>query len=154
MSDRLRDVSAAIEEIVEAGGTVLGSKVAEAIRSRFETFQVADYQVSSLREFITKHVPGVVVVGRSGMDVVYGRAVDHAPNSAAAESLVDPDLWRIWISPNSPHSISVDRESGAIQSVPRGATVQPPLFVVDPPGTADHRNVAREFLARLTGDLR
>lgn len=154
MSDTLRDVSAAIEEIVHAGGTVLGSKVAEAIKSRFGTFQVADYQVASLREFVKQYVPGVAVVGRSGMDVVYGRAENGAPSSPAAGAFVDPDFWRIWISPNSPHSISVNRESGAIQPVSRGATFEPPLFVVEPPGTMDHRNVAREFLTQIPEELR
>lgn len=156
----MEDVSAGIAELV-AEGHVQGSRLAQAVRARYPEWSPQDADVRNLKEFVEKHVDGVEVVARAGMDVVYGLEGTAEPGSSpgghttsSGRESYSPrsvNLWRIWVSPNSPYAMAVDRTDGSISTTGRDETVGEGFFRLDPMDQARHRQVARDFLTELDG---
>ena len=154
MSVNVVDIAGVIRALV-AIGPLPGSRLAGSLKSQFPEWNPGNFGVRSLREFVSTHVPGVVEAGRSGMDVIYaleGTNVD-APGvpSAAPEHR---DFWRIWVSPNSPYAIAVDRTQLTMRAVSRAARAESGSFVIASPGSEVHRSFARDFLASVSPELR
>jgi len=150
MSEDVRGIASTIKEIVEEGGQVHGSRLSAALKGRFPSFSPADFNSRSLREFIATHVTDVVVTGRSGMDVVYGLggAASTVP-LATAPLPAEVDFWRVWVSPNSPHALAVDRTGTEIRAISRREPVSSGQLRVDPVGVDAHREVAKAFLSNV-----
>lgn len=130
-----------------ATGPLAGSRLAGSLKSQFPDWNPADFGVRTLREFVTSLVPGVVVAGRSGMDVVYALEGADVPGPPPPNPV--GDFWRIWVSPNSPYAIGVDRSNLAVRAVPRAAEAEPGLLILAPPSPEVHRTIARDFLSKL-----
>lgn len=155
MSGTVQGIATAIREIVRAEGQVPGSHLAHAVKRRFPDWYPTDSGARNLREFIGSHVPDVSEVGRSGMDVVYGTATTPSQGQPCAPTQATAvDFWRVWVSPNSPLSLAVDRLAGSVQAVPRRASVAPTQCLIEPPSAAEHRGMARQFLDRVPEPLR
>lgn len=155
MSGDTQAVAQLVIELVGAEGTLQGSRLATAVRQRFPSWRPTDAGCLSLRQFIQDHVEGVEVVGRSGMDVIYGRpGTESAPTVPPLAAPPTADAWRVWISPFSPLALAVLRNGTEVRAVPRSQANAPDEVVVMPPGTDSHRAVARGFLAGLSEPLR
>ncbi len=157
MSGTVQEISSAIRDIVAASGQIPGTRLSAALKERSPGWTPSEFGVRSLREFVATHVSGVVVVGRSGMDVIYGLAGSERPSSPDVVQVPssEPDFWRIWVSPNSPFALVVDRTSGHIKAIRRGgAPADEGQVLLEPPGVDVHRSVAREFLEKVPEELR
>lgn len=156
MSGTVQEISTAIRSIVASAGQVPGSRLSAALKERAPSWRPADFGARSLREFVAANVVGVVVVGRAGMDVIYG--LDGAEVPASSDTghppSVQPDFWRIWVSPNSPYVLVVDRASAVLRAVPRGTTTTQEEVLLEPPAVAVHRSIAMEFLGRVPDEMR
>ncbi len=154
MSGNVQEIGSAIKEIVEASGQIPGSRLSTALKARVPGWSPADFRLRSLREFIATHVTDVVVAGRSGMDVIYALAgaVPAAP-IVATPPMAEVDFWRVWVSPNSPHALAVDRTGVGILAVPRRGAVSSSQLLLEPPGVDVHRDVAKAFLATVPPPL-
>lgn len=156
MSVTVQEISSAIRSIVASGGELPGSRLAAVLQERQPGWRPADFGARSLREFVAANVTGVVVVGRAGMDVIYGLEGAKGPASPEAALLppVQPDFWRIWVSSNSPYVLLVDRTSAVVKAVPRGTSATEDEILLVPPDVDVHRSVAQEFLARVSDGSR
>lgn len=156
MSGIEQEVVDLVRAIIASDGRATGSRVAAAIRERFPEWRAATSGARNLREFLGQHAPEVVVVGRAGMDVVFGppSAIQPTPVSTAQD---DADrvreLWRVWVSPNSPHILAVDRETGAVTTTTRGGGPSAGVIALAPPDGGEHRAVARGFAAQLAPEF-
>ncbi|MGA7123423.1 MAG: hypothetical protein WBY94_25190 [Polyangiaceae bacterium] len=155
MSGTVEEIASTIKKIVEDSGQILGSRLSTELKVRVPGWDPADFGLRSLREFVTTHVEDVVVAGRSGMDVLYAlkRSVLESPTPSTAPP-PEVDFWRVWVSPNSPHALAVDRIGAALSAVPRGSAVPSSQVLVEPPGVDAHRDVAKAFLPRVPEPLR
>lgn len=159
MSASVQEISNAIRDIVAAGGQVPGSRLSAELKERSPGWTPAEFGFRSLRKFVDAHVPGVVVVGRSGMDVMYGLTGSEPPPArspgVAQVPTSDPDFWRIWVSPNSPFALVVSRAGADIKAVRRGESPAPAgHLLLEPPGIDVHRSIARHFLETVPEDLK
>ncbi len=152
MSGNVQDIADAIREIVREAGRVTGAQLAVALRRRVPGWKPSEFGVRTQRAFISTHVPDVVVVARSGLDTVYGRKDAEPKPEGASPSAAD--FWRIWVSPNSPFAIWVDRTDYGLHAAPRRSLVPPEQLLLEPPPIAAHRQFAREFLADFSGPMR
>lgn len=147
------DVQTVIADAVRSG-PIQGSQLAQIVRSQMQDWTPQQAGARSLRDYVDRFVPGVAVVGRSGMDVIYGAPTEA---SAQAEHLstksVDEDepvnLWRVWVSPNSPHALSIDPGSGAIVQVPRAEPAMTTSLRLEPAAAAVHEEIAADFVRSL-----
>ena len=146
-------VSDSIREVVGSLGVVSGTTLAERVRARHPGIGITDLGSKSLRDFIAHHVSGVRVVGRAGMDVVYGLD-DGPPQSPRGTELPKPDLWRIWVSPNSPQSLVLDPETRRLYSGPKRDNPPTGAVMVNSPNKTEHRAIAERFLPSLPAGLR
>jgi hypothetical protein len=158
MSIESAEVEAAIIELVSAG-TVQGTDLARQLREKFPDWKPASVGARSLRDFIDTNVEGVGVVGRSGLDVVYG-SVDRQELPTTGAKVTSSEVgslqhaanaWRVWVSPKSPLSLAVNRHTGDVASVARGASASDDLVVVEPPGQGVHKEIARQFIRDSAG---
>jgi hypothetical protein len=152
MSASVQEISNAIKDIVAAAGQVPGSRLSTALKGRSISLTPAEFGMRSLREFVTTHVPGVVVVGRSGMDVLYGLAGSEPPPGPSSPTS-EPDFWRVWVSPNSPFALMVNRSGADIEAVRRGESPALGRVVLEPPGIDVHRSIAGKFLETVPESL-
>ena len=74
----------ALDEAGAAGLT--GTAAARLIRGKYENFRPEDFAASSVKEFICT-VAGAKVIGRAGMDVVFGLAEVAASPSITSHPL-------------------------------------------------------------------
>ena len=86
----------------------------------------------------------MTILGRTGMDVLYGPAVSTETGADHAEQV---DYWRIWVSPHSPLSIAIARDDLSLRAVNRGLPVESDKVVLSPPGPDAHRAMATSFLS-------
>ena len=156
MGGSVQEISDAIRSIVASGGQLPGSRLSAALKVRLPQWNPADFGARSLREFVADNVKGVVVVGRAGMDVLYGLEGAEATSSPDVATLPvsQPDFWRIWVSPNSPFALVVDRTNATPHAVPRGASAAEGQVLLEPPSVEVHRSVARKFLTTVTDEAR
>lgn len=142
------DVADWVRESVQAG-PVQGSQLAQRIRRESPDWTPEGEGARSLRDFVDRFVDGVAVVGRSGMDVLYGIAGDSADPPAgpvlASGALEDVNLWRVWVSPRSPFALSVGLAEGSVSQVPRGATSEAGTVELEPATQEFHEEMARGF---------
>lgn len=154
MGGTAQEIAMAVKSIVAEAGPLPGSRLAGMVKERFPEWNPADFEVRNLREFISAHVSEVVVAGRSGMDVIYASgAMTVIPTDPSLAVQDDVDFWRVWVSPNSPYRLSVDRTTAALHALRRGVSAGSDELVLDPPGIDIHRSVAQEFLPGLPIDL-
>jgi hypothetical protein len=154
MSGTVQELAAAIQEIVASEGQIRGSHLAQAVRNRFPGWRPTDSGTRNLRDFVVSQVPGVCELGRSGMDVIYGPSGAEPPVQIAPPPPGSPtDLWRVWVSPNSPLVLAVDRAAGTAQAVPRRSPAEPTQCLLEPPSATEHRKIAQEFLSRVPAPL-
>lgn len=145
------EVAEWIAAAVEAG-PVQGSQLAQDLRRRFPDWVPQQEGARNLRDFVERLVDGVSVVGMSGMDVVYG-ATEMRPESGiampipAASSSSAVNLWRTWVSPGGPYSLSVDPVEGDVTQTLRSELPASGRVRVDPAPHGFHQQVARDFAA-------
>lgn len=93
------------------------------------------------------------------MDVVYGlsgsasseRNSPKVPSNRPAN--VGPaNFWRIWLSPNSPFAIAIDRASGSVVAIAREVDADDLTAKLEPPSQARHLEIAREFVQGIEGE--
>lgn len=150
MTDKTH-VSQAIRRLVSEAGEIPGSKLAMDLKAVVPDWSAADHGVRSLREFILTHVDGVVVAGRSGLDVLY------RPTSASGESpgpavklASSGDVWRTWVSPSSPFALAFNLVDGRPTIVKRADDVPAGHVLVEPATVDEHRAIARDYLDRFS----
>lgn len=154
----MADISGDIVDIV-ANGQVQGGRLGHELRSRHPGWSAADVGARNLRDFIERFVPGVKVVGHAGLDVVYGPSNSEPGSSALADTAAVGDrpatgnmnLWRIWVSPNSPYAIAVDHETGRVTTMARDGSGNEQIAKLEPASQVMHREIAREFINGLDG---
>lgn len=140
----------AVKRLVAGAGEVLGSKLAIDLKSEVPAWRAEEFGARSLREFIESNVDGVLVVGRSGMDVVYGTSVSK-DNSPAVAAKAEPvaDAWRAWVSPNSPYALAFKIANGNPVLIKRAANVPEGHVRIKPTTVEEHRAIARDFLNKV-----
>lgn len=148
------DVADCILESVR-GGSTQGSQLAQSVRSRYPDWTPEQAGARNLRDFIDRFVDGVTVVGHAGMDVIYGLAGEGVEGGLVASTgggdALEVNLWRVWVSPNSPYALSIDQEEGEVTQMPRSDSRAVGHVRLDPAPQDDHQEVAREFARRLEG---
>ena len=146
------DISAFILDAVR-DRPIQGSQLAQLIRAQYPDWSAEVCGARNLRDYVERLVDGAGVVGRSGMDVVYGIT---SPGGASTDSMpaetpaTEVNLWRIWVSPNSPYALSIDKASGVVSQVNRSAAaMQEGALRLEPAPFKIHEAVARDFAARI-----
>ena len=146
------DISAFILDAVR-DRPIQGSQLAQLIRAQYPDWSAEVCGARNLRDYVERLVDGAGVVGRSGMDVVYGitnpggASTDPMPAETPATEV---NLWRIWVSPNSPYALSIDKASGVVSQVNRSAAAtQEGALRLEPAPFKIHEAVARDFAARI-----
>lgn len=155
MDDRSQEVSKAIREIVETEREILGARLPLKLSERVPGWKPGDAGARKLSEFISSHVKDVVVARRSGMDVVYtlGTPVTTSP-SEKLQTDETPDLWRIWVSPNSAWMLVVPHTGLEVAAALRGSDIQSDCLRLEPPDASTHRRIVTQFLERLSSPLK
>ena len=132
---------------------IQGSQLAQLIRAQYPDWSAEVCGARNLRDYVESLVDGAGVVGRSGMDVVYGIT---SPGGASTDSMpaetpaTEVNLWRIWVSPNGPYALSIDKASGVVSQVNRSAAAtQEGALRLEPAPFKIHEAVARDFAARI-----
>jgi hypothetical protein len=140
------NVRESLLEILRNAGPagVAGSQVAARLRDDDPTFSPGRHGAASLRALIGTLVPEASEIGRSGTDVVYALGAATSPRRSS------DNLWRVWVSPRSPHVLAVDLQTGAVRMLTKGAAVGPSEARIEPASEAEHRQVAERFLATET----
>ncbi len=123
-------------------------QLAQQIRTEFPTWTPEGDGARNLRDFIERSVGGVGVVGRSGLDVIYGPAVEPAMQEPTVAEQ-DVNLWRVWVSPNSPLVLSIATESANVTGVPRSWSPRKGWARIEPAPHEVHEEIAREFAQSL-----
>jgi len=169
MSGSVEEVANVVYGLVSTQVQVSGSRLAQAIKARFPEWHVSSAGARTLREFIATHVSGVVEVGRSGLDVIYGLKAATLPGVAleAGSPLAGSkpfsgggdgrqpipnqgaDYWRVWVSPNSPFAIAIDRATGAAEVVRREASPSEEKALLESPSVSDQKAIAKDFLSEV-----
>lgn len=147
------DVAAWIVESVREGATQ-GSHLAQRVRSKYPDWTPQQAGARNLRDFVERFVDGVRVVGRAGMDVIYGLSAE-APGAAApkpAGAGQDVNFWRVWVSPNSPYALAINNVTGSVGHLPREASPEAGLSRLEPAPRARHEEIAREFARRVQAE--
>lgn len=145
------DVAALIVESVREGATQ-GSRLAQRVRNRYPDWTPEQADARNLRDFVERFVDGVSVVGRSGMDVIYGLSSEAsgAPmHGSSRSSGPDVNLWRVWVSPNSPYALEINKVAGSVGHVPRPALSGEDVARLEPAPRERHEEIAREFALRV-----
>jgi hypothetical protein len=147
-----------VRELREAVGKTAGAGLAGSALRRLvdqvdPSFHPLHYGATNLRGFIEQHAPDLRIIGKTGMDPVYGFAA--WPDRAATQPPVLPadeaaDLWRIWVSPRSPYELLVNRTTGEVRAS-RSGTGQsaPALLVVRAAPDTTHRAIVADFIEEL-----
>lgn len=124
-----------------------GTEAAQLIRSRAPTFRPQDFGAASVKDFICGVVPAKVI-GRAGMDVVFG--LPDAPELQPAGGTPEPrdwNPWRTWATPTSGRYLSVSQKGElAVQLGTPSATDLGPL------PEEEHRAIAEAFLSTIPID--
>jgi hypothetical protein len=130
------EVAQFIQELVRENAPILGSKVSTDVRSKFPGWGPQLHGATSLRQFIEVYVPSVSVFARPGKDVIYNIAdtsvVEHR----------EINLWRIWVSPNSPFVLVLNSDF-ELSAAKRGSPQTG--LVLTPPPAEIHRDIAKAF---------
>lgn len=151
MTDKT-EVSEVVRRLVSDAGEAVGAKLAMDLKAAVPDWSAANYGCRSLSDFVVTHVPGVVVAGRSGMDVVYRPATAAASGERAgtADTLALPgDTWRTWVSPASPFALAVNAADGSTLVLKRTDEVPDGHVLVEPANAEDHRVIALDFLGHV-----
>lgn len=141
------EVIEAVRRLVDEAGEILGSKLAMDLKAAVPDWSAEEFGARSLRDFIVSNVDGVVVAGRSGMDVVYSTsAPKDGPPARAAKAEPAADAWRAWVSPNSPFALAFNTANGNTVLIKRAAAVPEGHVRIEPTTVEEHRAIARDFL--------
>lgn len=147
-------VSEAIHKIVAESGEILGSKLAASLRLKIPDWSPDNYGTRNLREFIEKNTEKVAVKGRSGMDVLYACSDQEMGQPVASYPTHSTDIWRAWVSPNSPYALVYDREQSKMTLIERDAPTPNGGVRIEPTTSDEHRRIAREFLNNIPVEQR
>ena len=140
---------------------ISGSHLGALIRIQFPDFQPTDYGCRNLREFIAKFLPGMVLVGRSGMDCLYSRVPlmpipphDTASTASSAFPLVGGSspaaIWKTFASPRTSYRLYGNAKTGELRVLFGGpATLDEPWQLIPSCTAAKHVEIARDFVKSL-----
>lgn len=147
------------EEIEKLGGTVLGSQLAQRLRSKHPELSFADH--GGLSGLIRQACPDTVsAAGRHGQDVVWStRANAQRPLSALVPAGSQPtvgthhaSLWQAFTHPAADLQLVVRSDQGRLEVLQPGDSVPEGAVVVPKASQPDHRRVAEAFLAQVSPD--
>ncbi len=149
-----QELAAELRHLVEAARDkeLNGAQIGQLLRAKWPDFSPAKFGVASLREFIREHVPGVREIRRTGSDIVYGPKDAPSRPSSERNREAAPDLWRVWISPSSPYSIGVNRNTGDVREI-LVSTNGKDEAEIKPAPVEKHRAIAGEFLSARSAAL-
>ncbi len=139
----LNETVALIEKHVAECGRVTGAKLSQFLRSLDSTWSPLQFGQKSIAQLISTQVPKVAMVGRAGLDPVYGPATPGGEMAAHWSGHHEP--WRVWASPNSPFSIEISSE-GSLRVVESTASNEPDWTRFESPDANEHRKFARDFI--------
>jgi hypothetical protein len=150
---------------------VSGTQLAQFLKFSFPDFSPFVFGVPKLREFVARYVPDIVVVGRSGGDLLYGVKPANEPGRLTEISVPDApvspvsrpephsrlerpsptlQLWKSFSSPNSLWHIYANAETGDVQVIaPGNPGLTAPWVVIPPLPPERHLQVARGFVETL-----
>lgn len=132
-----------------AAGSLPGSVLAELVRRVLgPDFQPHSVGAKNFKEFVSKHIPELVEVGRAGMDVLYGchpRVVTGvaSPTSDVGQPRQDP--WRLWSNPNSQLALRATAD-GALEAISLDNVSGD--RDLSPTTSTQHREIGRQFLEK------
>lgn len=142
------DAITLVRSLLGNGATVTGSALAAKLKEAGIVLSFGELGFRNLREFVLSEVPESQIVGRSGMDLVYGmRGTPYNTNAVETDR---SDFWRIWVSPNSPIALLIAIASGAVSAINRRQSVPVGFIKLEPPDALTHRSIARCFSATLS----
>ena len=152
-----------ISELVQGakGQQITGAQLAPLLKFYFPEFTSIKYACRNLRDFITKFVPSVVVVGQAGADLIYGPAARQAfqllpsqPESGGAvneSAELDYSTWRTFTSPRGVYKLFGHPSTGELKVAGSGEPAPGPPWKEVPPCPAHrHLEIAREFVGSLS----
>jgi hypothetical protein len=166
--DQLSSIADKIAQIVESSKdkTALGVRLGAALKIAFPDFVPAAYQCKNLRQFVRKHVPGIVETGYSGVDILYTLAAKPesvpVPGELAAPltppeekspafiSLpADPITWKAYSNPSYRLTLIANPSTGEVKSVGEYEVPQPPWVSIPKLAPEKHHEIASLFVESL-----
>lgn len=148
----LLEAASALSTIVEEEGPITGAHLSGRLRQIMPAWSPRNWGAPSLRAFIAQHVPSVVVARRAGLDLVYQWApipAGHGKPLPAGRA----NFWQIWVSPNAPYSLEIQKNSGHVQACTRTDFLSPGMVRIEQPSIAFHRQMALDFLEHLPSSI-
>jgi hypothetical protein len=162
-------IASAISERIQSlpSKRISGTDLAQFLKFSFPDFSPFVFGASRLRVFVERFVPGIIVVGRLGGDLLYGAKPPNpseqrtetntfsAPEVFSAPSVrsdfptsnVPHQVWKSFSSPNSLWHVYANSETGDVQAIAPGNPGLSSPWVVIPPLPAEaHLQVARGFI--------
>ena len=140
---------------------ISGSNLGALIRVQFPDFQPTNYGCRNLREFIANFLPGIVEVGRSGMDCLYSRTplVPLPPHDAvSAANSAFPSLgakspvaiWKTFASPRTSYRLYGNAKTGELRVLFGGpANLDEPWKLIPSCTAEKHVEIARDFVKSI-----
>lgn len=134
-----------VKAIKDAGPSGLsGSRIGNTLCSAFPDFKPKIYGCKTLREFLVANINEIVVVGYTGDDPIY--SISDGSTSGKFPVTEGTDFWRIWVSPNSPYVIIVDRPTCGLSSRLHGVETNDNAVIIEPASPDVHRGIALQYL--------
>lgn len=132
-----------------------GTAAAKVAQETLDGFSARNYGHSSLRQFIEQNVPQLRIIGRAGMDVVYGLAEqkdtpaqgEQKEKQSYSEINKEENFWRIWTAPQSPLALVINCATGEVRAKPRDYATEKDEYKLLSVQSEVHRNIAMQFLS-------
>lgn len=140
------EIEVAIQHLLTENGQLSGSRLSALLRSHFPEWRPAEFGARNLRDFIQNQVTGVIVAGRTGMDVIYALGTTETAPAGIGIEAQSFDFWRLWVSPNSHHVLAVDAHTGEVRATPLRGHLREQEQRLFPPDASAHREIAVAFL--------
>ena len=154
IAELTEQIAKTINNLVSARKPISGSQLAPLVKETVSNWNPSQFGVRNLREFIAKYVPSVEVVSRLGLDVVYAPIGSVQDQPKAAMPVVgSPDFWRVWVSPNSPYLLVVDRANAKLRAINRGdQSIGATEMFLESPSVDVHREIAHAFVSSVPSE--
>ncbi|MCP5532856.1 MAG: hypothetical protein H7A48_06765 [Akkermansiaceae bacterium] len=130
--------------------TLTGAKLGFVARQASPGFSPKASGFRTLKEYIQRFVPELVIVGYAGVDPVYGlRSPGEEPPQPpkpAPVASAEPSCWRVWVSPECGRLLVVDRDTGDVKVSSEDSSISSDAVSIPPASANFHVEVARQFL--------
>jgi hypothetical protein len=163
-----KDVTALVVRLLSNDGhprPIRGNQLSATVKTFLPDFKPEDFHCRGLLDFLKKYAANeVMVLGKAGMDVVYGLrsvgqqqplfempSVASTPDSSSPlrQLLADRRIWKTFVTPDSPFRLFLAPSTKRVTVLPPGYTPDPSWIEVPHISAETLLKIAKDFIAQL-----